>query len=218
MARRPDPGIRERILDEAEHLIHLKGFYKTTLDEIAQSCAMTKANLIHHFATKEDLGLAVLDAKIADYRAKRMNGLSDGDCPVEALSALFRDAARFHAANGCRAGCFVGNIALEMGDLSEPFRERASRFFEEWSARLSRCLASARREGRIPGDVDPQAVSEAAIALYEGSVMLARTHRDAALIRRVGRVLQTLLHRLSNSPEPARKPALSKRRNKRHGT
>ena len=66
MARKADPAVRERILQEAEHIIHLKGYNHACLDEIAQACGMTKGNLLHHYNSKSELALAVLDYKIKD--------------------------------------------------------------------------------------------------------------------------------------------------------
>src|SRR5258708_6029300 len=121
---------RERILREAEHLIHLRGYHCTSLDDIAQRCGMTKANLLHHFRSKEALGLAVLDYKIAAYRCSCIDPcFKEETDPVEAVAELFASAGRFYRGNGCRAGCFVGNMALEMSDLSERFREKAGAFF-----------------------------------------------------------------------------------------
>ena len=60
-ARADGEATKRRILEEAEHLIHLQGYRGTSLDEIARRCRMTKANLLHHFKSKEELGLAVLE-------------------------------------------------------------------------------------------------------------------------------------------------------------
>ena len=65
MGRRPDLAVRERILLGAEHVLHMKGFGAASMEEIAAACGMTKANLFHHYGSKAELALAVLDFKIA---------------------------------------------------------------------------------------------------------------------------------------------------------
>ncbi|MDE2313463.1 MAG: helix-turn-helix transcriptional regulator, partial [Elusimicrobia bacterium] len=42
MGRKADPAARERLLAEAEHIIHLRGYHRTSMDEIAESCGMSK--------------------------------------------------------------------------------------------------------------------------------------------------------------------------------
>lgn len=193
MGRRPDPKIRQRIIDQAEHLMHLKGFHSTSMEEIASACAMTKANLFHHYGSKEELGLAVLDAKMSDYNQRRIEPICCQDDPGTAVYGMFEEAAKFYQGNGCKAGCFIGNIALEMSDINEAFRRRISLFFEEWARSMSCCLDRARKAGRLAEALDSRATAEAVIALYEGAIMMARTRRDASVFKRVGRIARRLL-------------------------
>jgi TetR/AcrR family transcriptional repressor of nem operon len=193
MARRPDPSIRTRILEQAEHLMHLRGFNNTSLEDIASACSMTKANLFHHFKSKEELGLAVLDFKMEAYRCDCMGPLSCCEDPIGAVKKLFTDAACFYKGNGCKAGCFVGNIALEMSDLNERFRAKAEAFFEEWAGGLETALKRARANGLFSSAMRPRATAEAILALYEGAIMLARTRRDPAVFDRISREAVRLL-------------------------
>jgi len=210
MARKVDPELRVRILKEAEHLLHLHGYHGTSLDEIASSCRMTKANLIHHFKSKEDLGLAVLDYKIDAYRKQRLSTITDCPEPGAGIDRLFSAATDFFGANGCKAGCFVGNIALEMSDINDRFRARVESFFNEWIAQLAKCLACAGRRSE-PAAQD-RSTAEAILALYEGAIMLARSRRDPAVFRRVGLHARRLLEHAKKSGfvSGARKTARAK--------
>ncbi|MDE2039380.1 MAG: TetR family transcriptional regulator C-terminal domain-containing protein [Elusimicrobia bacterium] len=193
MGRTIDLARRRLILEQAEHQLHLKGYHHTAMGDIAEACRMTKANLFHHFGSKEELALAVLDAKIADYRKRRVEPLcADGD-PVEAVSRMFSEAGCFFRRIGCKAGCFIANIGLEMADVNEHFRKRVGLFFSQWSESLARCLAKAKREGRFDEALDPTACAETLLALYEGAVLLARTRRDAAVFARVGKLARRTL-------------------------
>ncbi len=193
MGRKPDPAVRERILQEAEHVIHLKGYHSASLDEIAKACGMTKANLFHHYGSKADLALAVLDYKIADFRSRKVQPLCAQAAPELAIEAMFEEGARFFHGIGCRAGCFVGNIALEMSDRDEAFRRRVGRFFAEWAASMAECLERTKASGYFRASLDSRASAEAIVALYEGAIMLTRSQRDAKIFRRVGKVARSIL-------------------------
>ena len=185
---------RERILRESEHLIHLQGFRCTSLEDIASRCGMTKANLLHHFKSKEELGLAVLDYKIDCYRRNCLDPLFSGEPdPGDAVTKLFDMASCFHRQNGCKAGCFIANIALEMSDASERFRGRAGRFFEEWASRIEDLLRRHQTQGHLKHSLDCRTCAEAILSLYEGAVMLARTRRDPRVFDRVGQVARELV-------------------------
>jgi TetR/AcrR family transcriptional regulator, transcriptional repressor for nem operon len=200
MARKSDPTLRVDILKQAEHLIHLRGYHCTSLDEIAERCGMTKANLFHHFKSKEDLGLAVLDYKIEAYRGGCLGKISAHADPVGAVKELFYAAACFYRGNGCKAGCFVGNIALEMSDINDRFRERVSAFFEEWVSTLEELLRRHKAAGYFLPGFKPGSAAEAVLALYEGAIMLARSRRDPSVFERVGKEACGMLEAQRSSP------------------
>jgi TetR/AcrR family transcriptional regulator, transcriptional repressor for nem operon len=199
MGRKPDLEVRQRILRQAEHQLHLRGYHHTSMDEIAQRSKMTKANLFHHFGSKEELALAVLDDKIASYKLNRVEPLCCHEDPVEAVGCLFSDAGKFFEGIGCKAGCFIANIGLEMADVNEQFRKKVGEFFGSWSRSMADCLRKAQKEGRFETDLDPDACAEAVLALYEGAVMLARTRRDATVFDRVGKLAREMLERRKTS-------------------
>jgi TetR/AcrR family transcriptional repressor of nem operon len=193
MGRKPNLEVPKLILEQAEHLIHLKGYHGTSMDDVALACKMTKANVIHHYGSKKALALAVLEAKIGDYRKMRVEPLCVKGDPVAGVGEMFSSASRHIGKNGCRAGCFVGNIALEMSDLNEEFRGKVSRFFSEWVESVSGCLQRAKDLGIFEKDLDCRSAAEAVVSLYEGAVMLARARRDASVLLRAGRMAQSLL-------------------------
>ena len=52
---------REKILQEATRLFTLKGYHDTKLDEILRAAGVTSGAFFHHFRSKEDLAVAVMD-------------------------------------------------------------------------------------------------------------------------------------------------------------
>lgn len=69
MAPRVYPSARDRILDAAEKLILTRGVGQLGVEAIAAEAKVSKGGFFHHFATKDDLLLAVLDRLIAQVDA-----------------------------------------------------------------------------------------------------------------------------------------------------
>lgn len=193
MGRKPDTEGRQRILEQAEHLLHLRGYHATSMEEIAQYCGMTKANLFHHFGSKEEMALAVLDWKLQQFRERRIEPLCAQGDPVGAVGAMFERAGELFTGNGCKAGCFIGNVAVEMSDVNEKFRQRVGDFFKEWAGGMAACLSRAQKAGMFGPGLQPQAAAEAILSLYEGAILLARAERDATVFARVGEVAKSIL-------------------------
>ena len=77
---------RERILDAALDLFIEKGFDKTSLREIAEQIGVTKAALYYHFASKEDI-LMALHQRLHEFGFDTLAQLGE----QEPTSALWAD-------------------------------------------------------------------------------------------------------------------------------
>jgi AcrR family transcriptional regulator len=63
-SRRNDPTIRRGvILEEATRALSEKGFFGFRIQDVAQRCGLTNGGLLYHFASKEELMLAVLEER-----------------------------------------------------------------------------------------------------------------------------------------------------------
>ncbi|MGV0848935.1 TetR/AcrR family transcriptional regulator [Mycolicibacterium phlei] len=99
---------RSLLLDAAENVFGEKGFTAATLDDIAYAAGYTKGAIYKHFATKEDLFLAVSDRywrRYFDHFAEVMSAASqvgerERDQIAQRWRELSRDRGADHAALG----------------------------------------------------------------------------------------------------------------------
>ncbi|WAS90659.1 TetR/AcrR family transcriptional regulator [Nannocystis punicea] len=70
MAARTYESARERILDAAQRLILERGMSRLSVDAVITEVGLSKGGFFHHFKTKNDLILALLDRLV-----RRMDGL-----------------------------------------------------------------------------------------------------------------------------------------------
>lgn len=61
MTRVPRGEARQRLLTAAMHLIRRQGFAGTSVDDLCAAAEVTKGAFFHHFASKEALGVAVVE-------------------------------------------------------------------------------------------------------------------------------------------------------------
>jgi len=72
---------------QAARLIHEKGYEGTSMQDIADACAMTKAGLYHHIAAKEALLLAIMHYGMDLFEERVIAHVQDIADPLERLKA-----------------------------------------------------------------------------------------------------------------------------------
>src|ERR1700741_2435080 len=87
----PVASARERILNAAYELFSRRGIRAVGTDEVIERAGVAKATLYRHFATKNDLVLAVLERREALWTHGLIEAQSEqrGDTPDEQLLAIF---------------------------------------------------------------------------------------------------------------------------------
>jgi TetR/AcrR family transcriptional regulator, transcriptional repressor for nem operon len=61
MRTRDGTATRTRLLDAARDVIRAKGYTATTVDDICAAAGVSKGSFFHHFASKEELGVAAIE-------------------------------------------------------------------------------------------------------------------------------------------------------------
>src|SRR5471032_967226 len=56
----PKPNVREQIVTTSLNLLHSKGFNATSVQDITEAAGVPKGSFYNHFASKEALGMEVL--------------------------------------------------------------------------------------------------------------------------------------------------------------
>jgi AcrR family transcriptional regulator len=88
MASRLKPPPKQRLLDAASTLFYAEG-YDVSIDKIAEAASVAKPTVYAHFASKEALVEAVLEAASSDFLVQLDAEISQRDDPLERLSAAF---------------------------------------------------------------------------------------------------------------------------------
>ena len=176
-----------RILDVAERLVQTRGFNAFSYADIAKSLGVQKASLHHHFATKADLGQAL----VGRYRTAFLAALAaierDRAGAVERLEAyvdLYGTVLRK------RRMCLCGMLAADVATLPKPLRESLAGFFRENEGWLERVLDEGRRRGEIRFDGPASSLAAFMVGSLEGAMLVARGSGDVEEFERAsGRLL-----------------------------
>ena len=113
----PAPSARERILGAAYELFSRRGIRAVGTDEVIERAGVAKATLYRHFATKNDLVLAVLQRReqLWTYGLIEAQSRLRGDTPEEQLLAIFDVLHDWFQNRDGYEGCSFINVLLELG-------------------------------------------------------------------------------------------------------
>lgn len=176
------PDAKHKLLDAAVALIRKHGFAGTSIDQLCAAAGVTKGAFFHHFASKEELGIAaanhwsaitqpIFDAANYHHEATGLDRLLAYIALREAMIEGETDAFT----------CLAGTLAQEV-HLSHPKIARAAdRAIQDHACSLEDDIRAAISEQCVE-DIDPRSLALHIQAVLQGSFVLAKAagRADAA--------------------------------------
>ncbi|MFZ0377432.1 MAG: TetR/AcrR family transcriptional regulator [Solirubrobacteraceae bacterium] len=172
---------RNRVLDAAAALVFEHGVAGTTLDDVRAAANVSKGQLYHYFADKEDLVRAVIDRTIQQVldAQPRLLDLSTW----AAIAAWFDDLVQLQIDRHASGGCPIGSLAGELAETDEQARTELAAGFDRWEAPLREGLRQMQAEGKLRRGADPARLATATLAAIQGGLVLTQTRRDPQQLR-----------------------------------
>ena len=167
---------RDRLLEAARYLFWEKGYAAAGMAELLERAGANSGSFYHFFPGKEALLLAVLD----DY----MRGLEPvivaparaaSRDPFRRIFSILSGYRERLIGTGCRYGCPIGRLALEIEAENLPAHERIAANFAGWTGAVRCFLKDGAR--RLPRRLDLEALATFVLTTMEGGVMQSRSAR-----------------------------------------
>ena len=183
---------REKILEAATLLFHLKGYHATALSEILKESGAPKGSLYYHFPNgKEQLAIEAIHLSAKTISKAIKENLAVYDHPVEAfqyhigqIAERFSDVERITQFKNVP----LGLLAMETVFVNENLRMACEETFTEWETLYYDKL-------RMNGYSEERAqlISETISALIEGGVTLCFTKKSSEPLLHITKMIPLLL-------------------------
>ena len=194
---------RKKLIDAATDLVRRQGYNATSVDDICRQAGITKGAFFHHYASKEALVEAALDAwrdmfsevlKGGDFHAlrdprKRVLGFMDF------MTGLFADPQMLKS-------CLAGTTAQEAAMTHPNLRVAANTCFVKLEEYFQTLLDGAMKGSRRK--VDTASLAALWVATMQGSLILFKASQDASLIAK--NMTHVRAYIAAQLPEPRRTP------------
>ncbi|MGZ4671941.1 MAG: TetR/AcrR family transcriptional regulator [Ilumatobacteraceae bacterium] len=165
----------EKTLDIAERLVQVRGFNGVSYADVAAELGITKAALHYHFASKAELGEALIrryttrfEAALHDIDQRTSDPLSK----IAAYAGIYLDVVQQQRM------CLCGMLAAEYQTLPPPMRDAVVRFFDINETWLEHVLEVGALAGTLHPRGSARDSARTVISTLEGAMLVARLRDD----------------------------------------
>jgi TetR/AcrR family transcriptional repressor of nem operon len=191
---------KTKLLDAALHVIRVKGYEATRIEDICEAAELTKGSFFHHFKSKEDLALAAVD-----YWGEMTTGFFASAPYHEPADPLDRLLAYVDFRKAILRGdlpeftCLLGTIVQETYDSHPAIREGCNKGISDHAATLVPYIEEARRLYGVRGNWTAESLALHTQVVIQGAFILAKAKNNVGIaadsIEHLRRYIELLFNR-----------------------
>jgi len=178
----PSPT-KQRLLETGVAMLLERGYNDLGVAALLEATDTPKGSFYHHFESKEDFALQVVDLYMTHVHAGLDACLGDESvAPLQRIRNFFEATERAYKGEGY-LGCLLGGLGQELSGVSDVFRAKVEECISSIAKRLGDTLLEARRQGHIKKSTDCRALGQLLVNCWEGAALRSRLRRDPAPLR-----------------------------------
>ena len=171
------PQTREAILKAALEEASVAGLGGLSIGGLARRVGLSKSGLFAHFASKENLQVAVVQAAAERFASEVFIPTLGAARGRPRLLALFEHWLRW-ASRELPGGCIFLATATELDDQPGPARDALVQTQLDWLATLSQAVRIAVEEGHLQPETDADEFARAWMSIIVAHGYFSRLLRD----------------------------------------
>ena len=165
---------REDILSSVLELIHQQGFHSTGLKQIFTSTGVSSGSFYNYFQSKDELAHALIDYKWSHLKVILFKCFEPSMDAITQLFKMIDSLEEIHLVEEPCAGCFLGNLIVELVEHDPSFRLHLIQVFEEWQREIAQRLQAGKSQLQ-PG-IDVTTLAKQLLTAIEGALLLGRLY------------------------------------------
>jgi AcrR family transcriptional regulator len=121
---RKGEATRLRVVQEAAKQCARRGLASVSLGDVADACGISKSGLFKHFADKEDMQLAVVEATTQQFTDFILTAAMDAPAGRPRVERIFERWLEWADSEWAESGCPMHTFSIELDDQPGPLRDR----------------------------------------------------------------------------------------------
>lgn len=176
---------KQRLIEAGLRLMLQRGYHAIGVAELLTETGVPKGSFYHHFASKEDFALQVIDAYQSGVRELLQHTLGNRTRPpLQRIRDFFDGVKQAYDQEGY-LGCFLGALGQELSGASELFRVKIDGCLGQIASGFAVCLEEARNQGALPPQVDVTVMADLLVNAWEGAALRSRLVKNPQPLNQV---------------------------------
>jgi AcrR family transcriptional regulator len=176
---------RDLIIQKATELFRKKGYYQTSMDDIARACKLQKSSLYHHIPSRKALVIMVIEYTVTYFKQNHFQPVYDNNVsPSQRLANLANTTLEFYSPN--KPGCLITNLAVEIAETVPEIKDLIAKYFAEWMKAITFVLKQHHAEEQA------KQLAEDVVAQIQGAIFLEKITQGSDVLRRATQRLVSL--------------------------
>jgi TetR/AcrR family transcriptional repressor of nem operon len=171
---------KERMLKAGLSMLLRHGYNDLGIQAVLKETGTPKGSFYHHFASKEDFALQVVERYMVEVHDGLDQTLGDRSlAPLDRVRKFFEATRDKYHGDGY-LGCMLGGLGQELSGVSPIFQEKIEACLSAIASRIAECMEQARTDGDLRPDADPRKMADLVVNCWEGAALRSRLWRDPA--------------------------------------
>jgi TetR/AcrR family transcriptional regulator, transcriptional repressor for nem operon len=171
---------KDRMLKAGLSMLLRHGYNDLGVQAVLRETGTPKGSFYHHFASKEDFALQVVERYMVEVHQGLDQTLGDFSLPPLDRVRKFFESTRDKYQDDGYLGCMLGGLGQELSGVSPIFQEKIEACLSTIASRIADCMEQARARGDLAPDADPRHMANLVVNCWEGAALRSRLKRDPA--------------------------------------
>lgn len=174
---------KNRLLEAGLQMLLRHGYAGLGIQAVLKATGTPKGSFYHHFVSKEDYALQVIDRYMEEVHKGLDGCLRDPSRPpLDRVRGFFEATEEKYRSEGY-LGCLLGGVGQELSGVNDVFRRKIEWCFSQIAARVAVCLEEAKEGGELPPETDCRQLADLLVDCWEGAALRCRLRRDPGPLR-----------------------------------
>lgn len=158
-----------RLCGKGLEIFHEKGYYNTSLDDILTELSLSKGAFYHHFKSKEDYFISIVQNLIIQkVYALLIEPLNTKENPLPVIVEILEKAMEPGKSNEMAYGFMLNDFLTEFNKRNKEICAQLKEIIKVWEVNLVSVLKRGKLDGHVARHVDCEGVATYIIASYLG--------------------------------------------------